>query len=61
LDKPKIGKPFQIRQIFEISGIGEGIQNDHAIAWVLLAPVMDKIRADKSGTACNQYSARFSR
>ncbi len=43
LDKPKVGMSFQICQTFAVPRIGKGIQNNHAISRVFLAPVMYKI------------------
>ena len=38
-------------EIGAITGVGEGIQDDHAILRVMLAPIVHEIGADEAGAA----------
>lgn len=51
MDKTEVWVVFDRFQVCQIPGICEGVEHDYPVLGVIFHPVVDKIAADKSGTA----------
>jgi hypothetical protein len=57
LDKPKSGPILEVGQGIEIARVGEGVEDDHPIGRVPIAPVMNKVGTNKPGPTGDQDAA----
>ncbi len=51
MDEAEVGVVLDRVKVGEVASVGEGIQYDDAVAWVLRHPVVDEIAADKTSRA----------
>src|SRR6266571_5149923 len=53
-DKAAAGVAQSLRQVAQIPGVGELIQNHNLITWMSAQNVMNEVGSYESGTACNE-------
>jgi hypothetical protein len=51
MDEFNVGGGFGLAQVVTFAGIGQGIQDNNLVFWMMVHPVVNKVGADKTGTA----------